>query len=217
MDEDIRTHLSAVEEWLASYRNSLCLVSGLTGEERKQLQSIEKSIRHLSASGVSIPDELRQLKLQLSAKDVGSSKAKGTGECIAEVGEIVGYLARLTQVAKVLHNSLKSPNKTSYSKQRYEVTLKELIQNEYLSSEDKLELCWKKDGPIFEGKVDANGTLLVRTPQGWKAFDSLSSAATAIAKCSLNGWLHWRRIHADGTQTTLNDVRAMYLNKGGSQ
>ena len=62
MDEDIKSHLAAIEEWLARHRTSTRAVHGLSSDERKQLQAVEKSIQQLSASGVSIPDELRQLK-----------------------------------------------------------------------------------------------------------------------------------------------------------
>lgn len=217
MDEDIKSHLAAIEEWLARHRTSTRAVHGLSGDERKQLQAVEKSIQQLSASGVSIPDELRQLKLQLSAKDVTRPATASTRERAAEVSEIVSALSRLTQTAKALHNSLKTPGKAPVSKQRYEVTLEDLIAHGHLSPDDRLEFSWQKAGPVFEGKVRADGTLMAKTPSGWKPFESLSAAATAIGECSLNGWLHWRRINADGSRTTLKDVRARYLNEGGAQ
>ena len=217
MDEDVKSHLAAIEEWLARHRTNTGPVHGLSSDERKQLQAVEKSVQQLSGLGVPIPDELRQLKLQLSAKDTVRPAATGVRERTAEVGEIVGALSKLARNAKALHNSLKTPGKAPVSKQRYEVTLEELIQNGHLSPDDKLELSWQKAGPVFEGKVRADGTLMAGTPSGWKAFDSLSSAATAIGECSLNGWLHWRRINADGSRTTLKDVRARYLNEGGAR
>lgn len=217
MDEDIKSHLAAIEEWLSRHRNITRPVHGLSGDERKQLQAVEKSIQQLSASGVSIPDELRQLKLQLSAKDVIRPATASARERAAEVSEIVSALSRLTQTAKALHNSLKTPGKSSVSKQRYEVTLEELVAHGHLSPDDRLEFSWQKAGPVYEGKVRADGTLMAKTPSGWKPFESLSAAATAIGECSLNGWLHWRRVNADGSRTTLKDVRARYLNEGGAQ
>jgi len=217
MDEDIKSHLAAIEEWLARHRTSTRPVHGLSSDERKQLQAVEKSIQQLSASGVSIPDELRQLKLQLSAKDVIRPVTASTRERAAEVSEIVGALSKLTQTARAVHNSLKTPGKSPVSKQRFEVSLGELIAHGHLAPDDRLEFSWQKAGPVFEGKVRADGTLMAKTPAGWKPFESLSAAATAIGECSLNGWLHWRRINDDGSRTTLKDVRARYLNEGGAQ
>lgn len=217
MDEGLKSHLEAIEDWLARHRNTTRPAHGLSGDELKQLQTIEKSIQRLSAAGVSIPDELRQLKLQLSAKDVMRPATTSTQERAAEVSEIVRVLSRLTQIAKALHNSLKTPGKSPVSKQRFQVTLEELIVHGHLSPDDRLEFSWQKAGPVFEGKVHADGTLMAQTPTGWKPFESLSAAATAIGECSLNGWLHWRRINADGSRTPLKDVRARYLNKGGDQ
>jgi len=217
MDEGLKSHLAAIEEWLARHRTITRPVHGLSGDERKQLQAVEKSIQQLSGLGVPIPDELRQLKLQLSAKDVVRPAVASTCASLAEVVEMLSALNRLTRTAKSLHNRLKSPGKASVSKQRYEVTLEELIQQGYLSVDDKLEFSWQKAGPVFEGKVRADGTLMAKTPSGWKPFKSLSAAADAIAESSLNGWLHWRLINADGSRTSLKDVRAQYLNEGGAQ
>lgn len=217
MDEDIKSHLAAIEDWLARHRNIARPVHGLSDDERKQLLAVEKSIQQLSVSGVSIPDELRQLKLQLSAKDVTRHALSSARVRASEVGEIVSTLSRLAQAAKSLHNSLKTPGRAPVSKQRHEVTLEELIRAGHLSPEDRLEFSWRKAGPVFDGKVRADGTLMAKTPAGWKAFESLSAAATAIGECSLNGWLHWRRINADGSRTTLKDVRARYLNEGGAR
>lgn len=217
MDEDIKSHLAAIEKWLATHRTSARPAQGLSSDERKQLHAVEKSIQQLSGLGVPIPDELRQLKLQLSAKDTVRPAAAGTRERMAEVVEMVGALSKLAQAAKALHNSLKTPGKAPISKQRYDVTLEELIKQGRLSLDDKFEFSWKKSGPVYEGKLRADGAVMAKTPAGWKTFESLSAAADSIAECSLNGWLHWRRINADGSRTTLKDVRARYLNEGGAQ
>jgi hypothetical protein len=217
MDEEIKSHLTAIEAWLARHRGAPRAAHGLSSDERKQLHAVEKSIQQLSASGVAIPDALRQIKLQLSAKDVVRSVEESPRERVAEVGEVSGALNRLTQTAKALYKSLKVPGKPLATKQRFEVTLDELVQAGHLSPDDKLEFSWQKAGPVFEGKVRAGGTLMAKTPSGWKAFDSLSAAATSIGECSLNGWLHWRRVNADGSRTSLKDIRARYLNEGGAQ
>ena len=217
MDENITNHLIAIDTWLASHRPSVRPSQGLSNNERKQLQAVEKSIQQLSALGVPIPDELRRLKLQLSAKDVVRPTTERTHANMSEVAEIVSTLNRLTQAAKALHNQLKAPDEASNSKQRYDVTLKMLIQQGHLSPDDLLEFSWQKGGPVFEGKVRTDGMLMAKTSLGWTAFESLSAAATSIGQCSLNGWLHWRRVNADGSHTTLKDVRTTFLNEIGDK
>lgn len=152
MDEIIKSHLAAVKEWLTRQRSSRLPVHRLSSDERKQLQAVQKSIQQLSASGVSIPDELRQLKLQLSAKDVIHHSASGSPDRVAEVSEIVDVLSSLTKAAKALHNSLRTPGNASASKQRYEVTLEEMIKHGHLSPDDRLEFSWHKAGQVFEGR-----------------------------------------------------------------
>mgnify|MGYP001336710266 FL=1 len=214
MDEDMTRHLAAIGEWIAGHRASTRPPQGLSNDERKQLHAVERSIQQLAGLGVPIPDELRQLKLQLSAKDVVGPTTASTPERIAEVVEMVSALRTLTHAARALQNQLKaSPGKGPTTKRRYEVTLNDLMQSGHLLPDDKLELAWKKSGPVFEGKVRADGTLVVQTSSGWKTFDSVSAAATAIGNCSLNGWLHWSRVNADGSRTTLKNIRANFINQ----
>ena len=214
MDEDIKVHLVAIEQWLAEHRTNVRSASqGLSSDERKQLHVVNKSIQQLSGLGVSIPDELRQLKLQLSAKDTVRPAPGVTPASLAEVAELASALSKLAQDAKTIHNQLKTPGKVPVAKQRYEVTLEDLIQSGHLSVDDRLEFSWQKGGSVFEGKMRADGTIMAKTHSGWKSFESLSAAAFDIAECSLNGWLHWRRINADGSRTTLKDIRATFMNK----
>lgn len=215
MADDIARHLAAIDHWLAEHRAST-LATALSSDERKQLHAVNKSIQQLSRLGVGIPDELRQLKLQLSAKDLVSPASTGQEKRLNEVAELIGTLGTLLQTAKKLRNHLNRPENESVARRRYDVKLKELIQNGGLSVDDKLEFSVQKDGPVFEGKVHASGVISARTSSGWKEFDSLSAAADAISEHSLNGWLHWRRVNKDGSRTTLKDIRAEFIKKGGA-
>ena len=216
MDDGTKLHLAGIAQWLAGHSANTRLAQGLSGDERKQLHAVNKSIQQLSGLGVAIPDELRLLKLHLSARDVASPLG-GPPERIADVAELVSALGKLAQTAKTLHNQLMTPGKEPVARQRYDATLAQLIQSGYLSTDDRLEFSWQKDGPVFEGKVLAGGELTAKTPSGWKQFDSLSAAADAIGERSLNGWLHWRRVNADGSRTSLKEIRARFLNEGGAQ
>ncbi len=214
MDENIKVHLAAIEQWLAGHRANVQLAQGLSSDERKQLHVVNKSIQQLSGLGVSIPDELRQLKLQLSAKDTVRPTTEGTQASLAEVAELTSALSKLAQTAKTIHNQLRTPSKVPVAKRRYKVTLEDLIQSGHLSTDDKLEFSWQKGGSVFEGKVNIDGSVMVKMLSGWKQFESLSAAAMDIGECSLNGWLHWRRVNTDGSRTTLKDIRAKFINEG---
>jgi len=216
VDNELKDHLAAIEDWLASHRINVRQMQGLSSDERKQLIAVNKSIQQLTTLGVSIPAELRQLKLQLSAKDVEKPVTDEKQPLISEVAELISALSDLAKTAKVVQNKLSISGRMPVAKQHFEVTLEELIEGGFLSPEDKLEFSWQKNGPVYEGKVLADGNVMVKTQSGWKRFKSLSAAATTIGKCSLNGWLHWRRVNADGTLTTLKDIRARYINEGGA-
>lgn len=215
MDDEIKSHLDAIENWLASQRIKSNHTQGLSSDERKQLAAVNKTIQQLTSLGVAVPDELRQLKLQLSAKDATRPVMQDTSMQISEISELIIVLSDLSKKAKVIQNQHSTFNGSRITRQQFEVTLTELIEGGFLSPDDKLELNWKKDGPVFEGKVLADGAIMAKTRNGWKRFKSLSMAATTIGEHSLNGWMHWRRVNADGTRTTLMDIRAKYLNEGG--
>ena len=72
----------------------------------------------------------------------------------------------------------------------------DLFKARVLSTDDRLELQWLKDGPVLKGKVKADGTVMVKTPDGWQSYASLSTAASRVAGRSLDGWKHWRRVNA---------------------
>lgn len=216
MDDELKCHLDAIGNWLASQRINASQTQGLSSDERKQLTAVNKTIQQLTSLSVAIPDELRQLKLQLSAKDVAVPAVQENVMQISEISELISALSDLTKKAKVIQNQRSTFNGMRIIRQQFEVTLQELIEGGFLSPDEKLELNWKKDGPVFEGKVLADGEIMAKTQNGWKRFKSLSTAATTIGEHSLNGWLHWRRVNADGTRTTLMDIRAQYMNKGGT-
>lgn len=215
MDDDLTHHLAAIGRWIEEYRADARPLPGLSSDERKQLHAVNKSIQHLASLGVSIPDELRNLKLKLSAKDVvqpADSVARSE-----DVAELRRALASLQQAARAVQRPQLIRGSVSRARQNYDVTLVELIQHGHLLTIDTLEPAWKKGDTPIEGKVRNDGAVMARTTAGWAEFKTLSAAAHAIAGQSLNGWLHWRRVNANGSRTTLKDIRAEFMNKGDAQ
>jgi len=119
----------------------------------------------------------------------------------------------LRDEAKRVQHSLKPDHKGAGTKAHthFGVDLVELIEAGFLSTEARLELQWRKNGEIYEGRLRPDGRVAVRTPSGWTEYDSLSTAATRIAGCSLNGWLQWRIVEQNGRRVPLMQIRDRYI------
>ena len=215
MDNKLQEHLDAIERWILEQRANVSRVEVLTPEERKQLSAVNKSIQQLTALGVSIPDELRQLKLKLSAKDVSSNRA----EEYDQVKELIGELGNLMSSAKAVLNHTREKAKTNTPNRgrNSEVSLAVLIENGYVSIHDNMELRWKKSGPAYKGSFNPDGSVTVHTPSGIKNFETLSSAAMTLSNSSLNGWMCWWRINPDGSRTSMKEIRSRYLSEVGGK
>ena len=216
MPDELIPHLDALRRWIGRHADIPTQVPGISAEEREQLHAVNKSIQQLTNLGVSIPDDLRKLKLRLSAKDFGAGAGPEIEQRLAEAESLVESLRELTKAARALRNDLKGKGQSAGTKKHYGVSLEELLHSGHLSTEDKLELQWKLDGPIYEGKVRSDGSVSARIASGWKQFASLSAAGVSIAERPLNGWEHWSRVNPDGSRTPLKKIRAQYMNEGGT-
>lgn len=215
MPDELKPHLNALSRWIECHADIPTPSPSISAEERKQLHAVNKTIQQLTSLGVTIPDDLRQLKLRLSAKDVGNAADAEIENRLVQAESLVESLRELTQDARALRNRLKGSGQVSGTKKHYGVSLEELLESGHLSTDDKLELQWKKDGPVYEGKVRSDGSVSAKTDAGWKQFDTLSAAAASIGERALNGWDHWSRIESDGSRTTLKAIRTKYMTEGG--
>jgi len=216
MPDEIREHIKALDRWLEQLGRVPKKPAGLTAEERKQLQAVNKAVDQLQRTGVPVPEDLRSLKLKLSARDVTGSANRETKIHLKKVESLIQSLGKTIKTARAVQNSLKSTGQARGTIKYYGVTLMDLLRTELLSTDDRLELQWLKDGPVHKGRVKADGTVMVKTPDGWQPYTSLSTAASRVSGRSLNGWKHWHRVNNDGTATALEDIRALYINKEAS-
>jgi hypothetical protein len=163
-----------------------------TEEKEAQLREISRSIERLEKAKVAIPDALRAEKTRLAAA-IGDQS--DTYQVLSQLADglrgIVKELKWRLDRSAAQGRSRGSPSPRG-GRTNYDVTLLDLLQSGHLSIEDKLELQWLKDGPIYEGKAQQDGSLMAKTSSGWKQYSSLSKAASEIAESSLNGWKHWR-------------------------
>lgn len=215
MPDEIMPHLQALNQWLERQRHNSKQPSGLSAEERKQLQSVNKAIEQLRRSGVTVPADLRDLKLKLSSKDSLSSDVQENAIRLREVERLIRELSKTLKTARAVRDNLKSNEQSRGTKKHYGVTLLDLLQAGMLSVDDSIELQWLKDGPVVQGTIKADGTIMVRDSDGWQSHASLSSAASKVAGRSLNGWKHWRLVNKDGSTTALEDIRTMYIKEVG--
>lgn len=213
MTPDLQKSLDVIRRWLADIDGVRCVQPSLTSEERKQLLAVNRSIEQLQKGGVAIPDELRKLKLRLGVLDTSDTANPAREINLETLDELIDSLRDLVSVAKKIRVSIQTGHKIPGTKINYGVQLVELIEAGFLNTESRLELQWLKDGEIFEGKLRTDGQVAVRTASGWKEYDSLSSAASGIAGCSLNGWKHWRLVEANGKHIPLAVLRERYVNK----
>lgn len=217
MNEALNEHLDAVRHWIEQHSHLPRPEAVLSTDERKQLEAINKAIVQLARDGVPVPKDLRKLKLQLSAKDASGAASDEVEAQILELEAVIEQLRKLLQAARSFRDRLKSTGQTGGTKTHFGVTLLELVQSGHLSTADRLELQWVNDGPRYEGKVQTDGSLMAKTPSGWKHYRSPSMAAGDIAQCSLNGWKHWRRVNTDGSRASLEEIRSRYMREGRSQ
>lgn len=210
---EIIEHIQAIEHWIEGLGRIPGPRAGLTSEERKQLYAVNKAVDQLQRSSVPVPEDLRSLKLKLSAKDVTGSHDREAEVHLKSIEKIINTLGRTLKLARLVKDRLKLAGQGSGTKKHYGITLLDFIQAGVLSTDDRFELQWLKDGPVLNGKIKADGTVMVNTSKGWMSYPSLSTAASQAAGRSLNGWQHWRRINPDGTGASLVDIRVQYLNE----
>ena len=211
IDEELKVHIDAIGGWITSISKKGDVDVGLSRDERKQLQAIENSIKHLSKNGIEIPDDLRRLKLELSARDIDARELSEAQ--IAAISELIDELRKLTGRARSIQKHTKQPGGTRSGKRHYNVSLKDLVEGGYLAADQHIEFSYKNGEVRAEGKVTANGSVSIQTDSDWEDFASLSAAAKDIAGRSLNGWIYWSKVNPNGSPVLLEEIRQQFLNE----
>jgi hypothetical protein len=214
LPKEITTHIKALDQWLDQLNQISAPPRGLSAKELKQLQAVNKAVENLQRNNIPVPEDLRRLKLELSARDVTGYQNQEVEKQLNAVETVIRALGKTIQNARSHRERLKTTRPAGGKKKNYGVSLLDLIQDGLLSPDDHLELQWLKNGPVHKGKVMDDGKVMLKTPDGWKAYNSLSTAASQMAERSLNGWTHWRRVNSDGTTTSFEDIRSQYIQKG---
>lgn len=219
MNPQLTGNLDAIRRWLDEVE-AIPLPedrpSGLSSQEKQELRRIEGLIDQLKSHGVAlIPAELVDKKCELAARDVPLSAPSDAVKFLPALEELCGKLGEIAKKARILRNQIRSRTANTGPRAYYDVQPLDLLKAGYLSTDDRLELWWSNSSGVFEGRFESDGRIRANTQDGWKAFDSLSSAAQYISGGSKNGWEHWRRVNDDGTHTKLKDIREQYREENG--
>lgn len=211
---DVHQEIESIERWLSKTDLS-CTPSQvlISSEEKKLLLATNKAIQLLEKLGMPIQDELLTQQLKLSTLESQPVPDSEQGIAIESVDSVISSLHALLSKAKGIKQKLSAKKRIVGPKPYFGVSLSDLIEDGIISAEAKLELQWRINGEIIEGKVLKDGHIEVLTSSGWIEYKSISTAASEIAGCSLNGWKHWRIIDSDGSRTSLEKVRDIYRNK----
>jgi hypothetical protein len=214
MSPDLKKSLDEIRHWLANIQKDKIERTGLSAEEKKQLLAVNRTIEQLRKLNVPIPDDLRKIKLRLGTRDTEDNPNPILDSNLQAIDELIRSLGELINQAKRIRGSLKPSRKGSGTKKHFGVQLTEIIEAGFLSTDSKLELQWQKNGEIFKGQLRSDGRVAVRTSLGWKEYNSPSTAASATAGHSLNGWDHWRLVEPSGRRVPLSMIRDQYISKG---
>lgn len=213
MNPELKNSLDVIANWLAEMSKTKIINSGLTIDEKKQLKAVNRTIAQLNKLYVPIPGDLQKLKIKISSRDIEPMSNPAHDAKLETLNKLIAYLNDLTLKAKRIRSSYKTIATASGIIKNYGVQLVDLIENGFIAAESPLELQWLKHGEVFEGKLLKDGRVAVRIESAWKEYNSLSTAATSIARRSLNGWRHWRLVESNGKRTSLEQIRTRYLEK----
>jgi hypothetical protein len=87
--DELHELLEALRRWITRQCDIPPLAPLLSADERKQLQAVNKTIVQLTRLGVSVPEDLRNLKLRLSAKDGSDTANRDVEEQIEKVEGLI--------------------------------------------------------------------------------------------------------------------------------
>ncbi len=215
---DVQQSIETIERWLSEVElASTHPQKTISSEEKKQLIATNKAVQQLGKLGVPIPDELRNLKLKLSALEEQPVVDSELQITIKSIDSVISSLHSLLFKAKVIRQKLGAKNPSNKNeicpKQYFGISLGELLEKGAICIDATLELQLHKNGEIFKGKLTDNGYINVQTNSGWQEYKTLSTAASKIAGRAVNGWAQWKIVESDGSRITLEAVRERYINE----
>jgi hypothetical protein len=169
----------------------------------------------LAELGFPIPPEMTTKHKQLAERVVPEAPEPEAALMLPELERLCDDLSGISKRARTLRDSVRATASANGPRRHYPVSPFDLLEADLLSTEDRLELQWSRESDVYEGRLEADGSIRANTQDGWMQFRSLSTAAQHISGRPQNGWQHWRRVNDDGSRTPLEAVRDQYLRERG--
>ena len=189
--EDILNDLETLEKLLDKLTNSFSKGSDSAelNEKSKQLTEVEKTISNLERANITIPEELRKLKLSLY-------------QVVHQYNDFIKLKANYENLLKDNYHKISSRNISpqpsikskggngkSRTRKFINITQKDLLDENIIPAGLKIYKNYK--GTYYSAKILNNGAIeLVQNGKTYR-FTSLSTAAEHITKGSINGWDWW--------------------------
>lgn len=210
--------LNAIKNWLTE-AEAVPLPQpqpqGLSAQERQELKKVERAMAQLAELGFPIPPEMTAKQKQLAERVVPEAPEPEVSLMLPELERLCDDLSGISKRARTLRDRVRTTATANGPRRHYPVSPFDLLEADLLSTEDRLELQWSRESDIYEGRLEADGSIRANTQDGWMQFRSLSTAAQHISGRPQNGWQHWRRVNDDGSKTPLEAIRDQYLRERG--
>ena len=147
-----------------------------------------------------------------SARGTPTNKNRPKDETLPDYDRAVleTYIVPISRVLRLLGYGLEPEDevpepKSATPKQKYGVTVADLIAAGHISSGDSLVFTYP--GHPASAVVQADGSIVVDTTR----YETLSAAAGALRGGSTNGWQYWAITEPSGNQVPMADLRARFL------
>lgn len=147
-----------------------------------------------------------------SANGTPTNKNRPKDETLPDYDRAVleTYLVPIGRVLRLLGYGLEPEDevptaKAATPKQKYGVTVADLISAVYVKAGDSLVFTYP--GHPASAVVQADGSIVVDVTR----YETLSAAAGALRGGSTNGWQYWAITEPSGNQVPMADLRARYL------
>ncbi len=218
MTPPLSDHLNAITNWLKE-AEAIPLPEpqpqGLTAQERQELKKVERAMAQLTELRIPIPEEMTVKHKELAERAVPERPEPEAALMLPELESLCDDLSDISKRARTLRDRVRATSAPNGPRRHYPVSPFDLLEADLLSTEDRLELQWSRESDVYEGRLEADGSIRANTHDGWMQFRSLSTAAQHISGRPQNGWQHWRRVNDDGSRTPLEDIRDQYLRERG--
>ncbi|MFO7885816.1 MAG: hypothetical protein R6U68_13450 [Desulfobacteraceae bacterium] len=108
LPDRISDHIKAIDQWLNELNQIPVPSQGFSAKELKQLRAFNKAVGDLQRNNIPVPEELRRLKLKLSARDATGYQNQEAEKQLNAVETLIRELGKTIQNARSHRERLKT-------------------------------------------------------------------------------------------------------------